>query len=182
MRLKGACFIYFLAIIISNSIKGRLGMFLKVSDIINLPVINLTSGQQVAIVKNLVLDASKDSVLGVICGENKFLPWEKIVSLGQDAVMVETETDDLDELWEELKLPLEAPLFLPEQMLGVPVITKSGKTIGSLGEIIINNETGLIQDYEVSDGLIKDLVAGRNTISINQIVTYGEDTIVINEV
>jgi len=153
-------------------------MLRKVSEFINLPVINLTSGSQIATVKDLVLDADNDNLLGFICND-KFLSLEKVKSIGKDAVMVET--TDINEILETIKIPVTAPLFLPDHILGTSIITEDGKTLGTVGDIILEENTGEIISYEVSNGLLKDLVSGRSTVSILQVVTYGEDAVVVNE-
>ncbi|MDK2823152.1 MAG: hypothetical protein PWQ67_1632 [Clostridia bacterium] len=154
-------------------------MLRKASDLINLPVINLTSGSQVAKVKDLVLNADDDSLLGFICDNNTYLPLKAIKTLGKDAVVVEV--DNIDGILEPFKTPINAPLFLPEYLIGTPIITENGKNIGTVGDILIAEDTCKIEGYEISDGLLKDLVAGRSIISIPQVITYGEDAVVIKE-
>ena len=39
----------------------------------------------------------------------------------------------------------------------------------------------MIQGFEVSDGLFKDLVSGRTQIFLSDIVAFGEDVIVIKK-
>jgi len=150
----------------------------KVSDLVNLPVINLTSGSQITKVNDIILNADEDVLKGFLC-DNKLLALEKIKNLGKDAIMVEG--DDLDLLLESVKVPLSSPLFLPEYVLATPIVTEQGEYVGTVGDILIEESTGRIVGYEVSDGLLKDLVRGRGTITVPQIITYGEDAVVVKE-
>jgi len=150
----------------------------KVSDLINLPIIDLTSGSQLATIKDVVLNADHDVLQGFLC-EKKLLPLKKVKSLGKDAVIVET--DDLESILEIYKDPVSPPVFLPEYIIGTPIMTESGKYLGIIGDILLEESTGKILGYEVSDGLLKDLVSGRSLITIPQIVTYGEDAVIIKD-
>jgi len=150
----------------------------KVSDLINLPVINLASGSQIAKVNDIVLNADDDVLQGFLC-ENKLLSLKNIKNLGKDAIMVEG--DELNSLLESVKIPVNPPLFLPEYILATPIVTEQGECIGTVGDILIEENTGKIMGYEVSDGLLKDLVKGRSIITVPQIITYGEDAVVVRE-
>lgn len=150
----------------------------KVSDLINLPIIDLTSGSQLAIVKDVVLNADNDVLKGFLC-ENKLLPLGKVKSFGKDAVIIES--DFLDSILEPFKVPVNPPYFLPEYIIGTPIMTESGKYLGTIGDILVEDNIGKILGYEVSDGLLKDLVSGRSFITVPQIITYGEDAVIIKE-
>jgi len=150
----------------------------KVSDLINLPIIDLTSGSQLSIVKDVVLNADNDVLKGFLC-ENKLLPLGKVKSFGKDAVIIES--DDLDSILEPFKVPVNPPDFLPEYIIGTAIMTEGGKYLGTIGDILVEDNIGKILGYEVSDGLLKDLVSGRSIITVPQIITYGEDAVIIKE-
>lgn len=150
----------------------------KVSDLINLPVINLTTGEQLSKVEDVILNADNDVLHGFLC-EGKLLPLKYVKNLGKDALMVEVE--GLESILETIKAHVNPPLFLPKYLLGTPIVTQKGECIGTVGDILIEQETGDILGYEVSDGLLKDLVSGRSLITIPQIIAYGEDAVVIKE-
>lgn len=150
----------------------------KVSDLINLPVINLNTGSQTTIVNDVILDADNDILHGFLC-ENKLLPFEKIKNLGKDALMIEV--DDMNVILESVKLHVNPPLFLPKYIMATPVVTEQGEYMGTIGDILLDEDTGKIIGYEISDGLLKDLVSGRSIITVPQIITYGEDAVVIKE-
>lgn len=150
----------------------------KISDFIKLPIINLTSGSQVAQVDDAVLNADEDSLQGFIC-ENMLLPLKNIKRMGKDAIMIEK--DELSLLLETIKIPIDPPLFLPEYIMTTPIVTTGGDYIGTVGDILIEEGSGSILGYEVSDGLLKDLVTGRNIITVPQIITYGEDAVIVKE-
>ncbi|NLT96194.1 MAG: hypothetical protein GXW85_11845 [Clostridia bacterium] len=150
----------------------------KVSDFHNLPVINITSGNQLGKVEDVILDAEHDILHGFVC-EGKLLPLKQVKTLGKDALMVEAE--DLEPLMEAVNTNINPPLFLPKHVLATPIVTDKGECIGTVGDILVEEETGKIIGYEVSDGLLKDLVTGRKVVSVPQIIAYGEDAIVIKE-
>ncbi|KJS20315.1 MAG: hypothetical protein VR72_11745 [Clostridiaceae bacterium BRH_c20a] len=150
----------------------------KVSDLINLPVIDLTSGRQLATIKDVVLNADNDILHGFLC-ENKLLPLGKVKNFGKDAVIVEI--DDLDLILEKYKDPVNPPNFLPGYIIGTPIMTEGGKYLGTIGDILVEDNSGKILGYEVSDGLLKDLVSGRSLLTVPQIITYGEDAVIIKE-
>jgi uncharacterized protein YrrD len=150
----------------------------KVSDFINLPVINLNSGCQIGKVDDVILNAEHDVLHGFVC-EGKLLPFKNVKTLGKDALMVEAE--ELSTILENIKVHVNPPLFLPKYVLTTPIVTEKGENIGNVGDILVEEETGKIIGYEVSDGLLKDLVTGRSLITVPQIIAYGEDAVIIRE-
>lgn len=152
-------------------------MLYKLGNILNLPIFSLTSGNKIGEVKNFILNTETEKLQGIVSDEDGFIDFEDVYSLSAEAIMV---------VLEEIKSKnptnkLEPPLFLPEDIIGTPIISESGKSVGEIGDILLDGTTALIKGFEVSDGLLKDLVSGRTKIVLSDITTFGEDVIVIKE-
>lgn len=152
-------------------------MLHKMGGLLNLPIFSLTSGNKIAEVKNFILNTETEKLQGIVVEEDGFIDLKDVYSISAEAIMVV-----LEKITDKRPLAkLEPPLFLPEDLIGTPIISESGKAVGEIGDIILDGTTTMIQGFEVSDGLFKDLVSGRTQIFLLDIVAFGEDVIVIKK-
>ena len=145
----------------------------KLTSLVNLPIISLTSGKQLAVVEDFLLNSETESLEGFVW-EEKLIYWENVYSIGINAVIAECE-----KIENNLPENLEPHLFFPKEIIGTAVIADNGQTLGEVKDVLINPTNGRIESFEVSDGLLKDLVTGRRLIALDDIVTIGEEVIVI---
>jgi uncharacterized protein YrrD len=152
-------------------------MLHKMGGLLNLPIFSLTSGNKIAEVKNFILNTETEKLQGIVVEEDGFIDLKDVYSISAEAIMVV-----LEKITDKRPLAkLEPPSFLPEDLIGTPIISESGKAVGEIGDIILDGTTTMIQGFEVSDGLFKDLVSGRTQIFLSDIVAFGEDVIVIKK-
>ena len=59
------------------------------------------------------------------------------------------------------------------------IITVDGDDLGNISDLYFSLPYGNVEEFEVSGGLISDLKSGRNTISISDIVTIGQDATIV---
>ncbi|WP_353892557.1 PRC-barrel domain-containing protein [Proteinivorax hydrogeniformans] len=64
-----------------------------------------------------------------------------------------------------------------------PIYSKNGENLGNIQDVLFLKETGQILGFEVSDGVVNDILNGRGIIPVPSSTIYGKDTIVVpNEV
>ncbi|WP_088102598.1 PRC-barrel domain-containing protein [Halalkalibacter urbisdiaboli] len=153
------------------------------STIEGLPVIDLSSGNECGHVLDLLF--SGQEVIGFVIDQkgwfnhHLFLPISAVSSFGNDGVMVE-ERKVLHPYKKEYKE--EAfPLKLGKRKFqGKPLLTTEGEKIGLVEDVYFSEEVGTIIGYEVTDGLLADIVEGRKVVKSKGQLTIGEDRAILS--
>jgi uncharacterized protein YrrD len=127
------------------------------ADLIGMPVVDASTGDDIAEVRDVVFDPARGSITGMTLRKRGFLgrrmrqvlPIESVLAVGTHAVMVAgtTALTDLDDAPDEV---------VPDQRTEVvrdEVITESGKVLGRVGDVVLvgGNEPHVV-GFEVSDG------------------------------
>ncbi len=150
----------------------------KSADILRLPVISISEGKQVGTVKDLVIDAAQGAVVALVVDDGswylgaKLLPFNAITGLGESAVTVET-TNVIIPVTTISRL--EQFMSAGVKVIGTRTLTRSGHMGGKVVEITID-ETGRISSCEVEEN-----IGERIQISVQQIVTFGKDVLIISD-
>lgn len=148
---------------------------------LSLPIISLQEGQQIGYVKSLILDAGTKALAAIVVDtkgffkDQRIIPYSKVVSVGEDAITIDTEshvekTTNLPELLELVKEKLT--------IIGTKMVTETGKTLGIAEEYYVDPATGKITQIEVSGGKIEGFLNGKAWISADYITTIGHDVII----
>ncbi|BCM92971.1 hypothetical protein IAD21_04855 [Abditibacteriota bacterium] len=141
----------------------------KGHSILGLQVISQESATSLGKVLDLVFDHDADECIGLILKERGFLgigsaqvvPWEEILSIGKDAVMVKTDesvVNPADHAHLQEIMDREAHLS------GTRIVTDDGRDLGTFAEIYLDETTGKTVGYEVSGGFISDTMSGKRYI------------------
>lgn len=155
----------------------------RAQDIIGLPVIEIEAGKQVGTAKDVLIDRDW-SIQGVLLdskhwfGSPRYIGWEHIVSIGDDAVMVKDEQAVRE--WESESADTFPLLDGNLKLKGLPVITVDGEQLGLVEDVYIGEQMDKkIIGYELSGGLITDLKEGRKWIPSLQEAKLGEDAVIV---
>lgn len=154
-------------------IKGR--------EIISLPVISLKGNKQIGEVKDIVYDCGA-GVLGYIIENGGWLKECKVL-LHQDVLKIDGEAITIAD--EALIKKLSAFPEIKEackkggDVRGRRVEKQDGSYVGVVQDLVLQDFSGPITGYEISDGIIQDLLDGRSTIPSQEIEIY-EDRLVVN--
>lgn len=150
---------------------------------LSLPVISLKEGQQVGYVRNLVINPKIRNVAALIVDpkgffkEQRIIPFNRIVSLGENAIVVSSKT----QVEKAANLPDILDLLKEKAaIIGIKAITENGKSLGIIDEFYIDPQSGHIAGLDISEGKIEGLFSGRMRIHADDIVTIGPDVIVVS--
>ncbi|BCJ86299.1 PRC-barrel domain-containing protein [Effusibacillus dendaii] len=152
----------------------------RIGDWIGLPVVTILEGSRIGEVSDVMVDEAnqicalivqKDGFLG---GMDK-LPIDSVRSVGTDAVMIERADDLLPQSPDN-----QRPTFVccNKSFIDKEIVTEEGAILGTVADVYISEESDKIVGYEVSDGLLADLVSGRKWISFSETLHVGETIIV----
>lgn len=147
-----------------------------------MPVISLEEGQQIGIVKGLVVDPAERKVAALIIEqkgwfkEQRFIPYNRISSVGSDAITIEKSGG----IERAAGLPEIARLLREKAVtIGAKILTDNGTVLGYVDEYYVDLQTGTIVGLEFSGNRIDSLIKGRAFIDINYVRTLGGEVIIV---
>jgi uncharacterized protein YrrD len=144
-------------------------------DVTGIPVIDAASGRELGKVREWLLDEHGRTVLAFVAeGEGgwlarkKFFPFNQVVGLGDEVVVVESQG--------EAQKPVDA-----RSILGKRVRSAAGHELGVVEDVLFDEETGSIRGFRLASGLIDDLLSGRRVMDIKARISMDEAVLVISE-
>ena len=154
----------------------------KCSEIIGLPVINLSKGEKIGYVKDiLIISDTKKIKAFVIHSRNLFskskaILSEDIVQVGKNAVLIRDE-----EKFVAVQELLSSPNIrsYKEGLVNQPIYTDSGVDLGVVQDAIFNFEIGQLHEIEISDGVIQDLMEGRKFIPVSESLQLEQGIVIV---
>ncbi len=153
------------------------------STVEGLPVISLSTAKECGHVLDLLYE--NGSVTGFIIDpkgwfqKHLFLPVSYVASIGSDGVMIE-DTNMLKpySAKEKEAFPLKNG---KRRLQGIALLTAEGEKLGLLEDVYFLEEMGTIVGYEVTEGLVADLVEGRRVVKCNSKLTIAGGRAILTE-
>ncbi len=153
----------------------------KSKQFTSMPVISLEEGQQIGTIKGLVVDPMLKRVAALIIeqkgwfNDQKFIPYNNVHSVGEDAVTVKHGTM----LQKGGNLPEIISLTKNKVKVGgARIVTESGTLMGEADDYYVNLASGEMIGMEFSGSFINSLFSGKAFLDINHVLTIGKDMIV----
>ena len=134
---------------------------LRGRDLIGHPVVEIATGDDLAEVKDVVFDATRGTVTGFTLRKRGFLgrkmkdmlPSDRVRSIGTAAVMIDT----ADALTHPDDIPESMATSKDREVLHDTVITESGRTLGTVKDVIIQGGAGArVVGFEIGGGSVGD--------------------------
>lgn len=151
----------------------------KSNDLLGKPVISLETGKEIGFIKDLILFWDEGIVKYLYLETGNILNKSAIVApiknfkrlAGNWTIMVSFEAleeiQEGGERWSNYK--------------GCKIVSDWGREIGFLAEIIFFYPDGKIDCIEISDGLLKDFINGREKVLLKAFETFSENMIILKE-
>ncbi len=161
----------------------NLNSTIKGTKIIGLDIISIKTGEKLETVTDILYDPYVNKVIGILVdtggwfSDSRIILTQNIVSVGKDAVMVEDKN--------VIQIGSEAPNRVSqitggkETLQGDEVMTESGEELGVVSDIYVHFPGGNVSQLEVSKGFLGDLNSGKSWVKIEDIITVGEDRIIV---
>jgi len=154
----------------------------RYSEVIGLPVVCATDGKRVGLIKDIVFCPKEKKMVAFLVERKGYEILKKVVfikdvlSLGKDALII----NDLNDV-KDLRKVQDSPEFKEKgDILGLRIYTRSGEEIGVAKDVLLDFTHGKIDGIEVSDGLIQDILKGRNILPLIGKVEFGEENILVD--
>lgn len=154
----------------------------KGRDLIGLPIINLSDGETVGRVKDVLFNPGTSKVNGVVVDIGGWLKgarkicFQDFVAVGEDAITIAD-----DRVVVKMQPDEECILSSEGAVVGNKVMTKDGNELGTIADIIFDPASGAVTHYQLSDGFFQDLFEGRETIALTAEFQYGKDAIIVDK-
>lgn len=145
-------------------------------------VIAIESGRKLGQIDRILIDPDAKKIDWIVVrpagksmleepGPMKAIPVDQIRALGEDVVTVPSD---------EVLQPLSAPanhLVAFAAIKNEAVMTEGGKKLGELSDITFDDQTLDLESMEISQGLL----SGKSSIAATEIISLGEDVIVVRD-
>lgn len=151
-------------------------------ELIGMPLFSVDQGKEIGEVKNLVFDPLQRRVTDLILREGgwfrrpEVVPFETIEHIGPDAVIIKPAEREVT-----------APVEIQEEDLkksfnltGRKVLSEEGHDLGTVYDLGINEQTGEVFGFELTQGVFRDTSTGKKYIEYDHIRTIGEDAIIVD--
>lgn len=153
--------------------------------IIGLNVLEEKEGMHLGKVIDILYTGSEGRVIGLMVEtagaslpEMRFVQLTKVKEITKEAVFIESK--DALQAPQCLKNNDEAS-FSAALLSGQHIYSELGKEKGIIKDVLIDLTSGKVEGYQVSGGIIADLVSGRNVIPVSDVITMGKDMIIMKD-
>ncbi len=152
----------------------------KSKELVGLPVMDVSMGNVVGRVRQIILSPSDRRIAGFVVGgrfgrDKVVVRFGDILSLGDDAVTIEG-TNCIRKLRQSPEL--QKLTTAKGQLYNASIMTTTGRHLGMVDEILVS-DAGDITHLVVSEGVLRDLVRGMKTIAAGYIKAVGEDAVIV---
>lgn len=153
----------------------------RYSEVVGLPVICVDNGKKIGAIKDVIFCPGQKKATALVLERKgcqvarRIILLKDILSLGRDAVVV----NDCSCITELKKVKDLEEFKEKGEIKGLKIYTKSGEDIGTVKDILFDYKTGTIEGVEVSDGLLQDIVQGRNVLPLFGKVEFSEENILV---
>jgi uncharacterized protein YrrD len=154
-------------------------MLIKASDIIGLRVFTLREGKKIDVIEDVVYHPKLNKIEALLVdpggwfSEAKVILFHDVSKIGKNAVLIDTA--DILKKVSDVKGEIEFIVKSDKYLAGARVITEEGTALGKVTDIYFDNETGLVEEFEVS----REEEQARIRVKIEDIITIGEDATIV---
>jgi sporulation protein YlmC with PRC-barrel domain len=144
---------------------------------------SLRTGSQIGLTTKFIINPKNLKIEGFYCMDKSTN--SQLVLLSQDVRDILAQgiaVNDHEVLTETIDLVrLKEVLELDFQVLGKPVVTKTKKRLGKVGDFAVEAETMYIQKLYVNPPWLKSLTSGQLSVERNQIIEITSRKIIVKD-
>lgn len=148
----------------------------KQSELLDRLVLDFNTTEIVGRVKKLWLDVKSHQVRGLTCTrgiferERHMFPWDKVITIGHDSILVNIEDQG----------EVEQPESI-DNVIGLKVWTDAGNKVGKLVDYCIDTNTGAVAAYLFSSNGWRGIANGTYVLAADAVITVGSKRIIVAE-
>lgn len=153
----------------------------KISNIIGLPIIYDSGKKSPGFLKDIIFNIGEKQIKGLVVEKtgfrksSKIFRTDNIYDIGGGAVIIK------EKPYVEYKCIKSDRKYtaIDKKKEEVKVYSKNGEDLGVVKDVYFNLLNGNIEAFELSDGVIQDIIDGRKIIPLIGKYEFGEDIILI---
>lgn len=150
----------------------------KGNEVIGKPVVSYSTGRRIDTIKDLIFDQNSNRLLGFLISEGgwfsspRVLLLKDVLAIGADAVIISSK----DNVFDVKRVPEISKILEYNNVLrGTRILTTDGRNLGTMVDLYFDNETGIVEGYEVSGGMFADAYSGRSFVPTPKTLKIGKD-------
>ena len=155
----------------------------RVSEYLGKPIVSADTGERVGTVADVLVDAHAHRIVGVIVSgglltSEHVLPYPDVQVMGGDAVIAKSRQHLIGAReWQQGgRDAARANTYKNKR-----VITTGGRELGLVRDVYVNEQTGVVDAYDVAGPAFSRLVEHRSVLAQSADVTVGPDALVVSE-
>ncbi len=157
----------------------------KGRNVIGLPVLEQNEGFRLGKVIDVLYAGDNGSILGIMVEtegvslpEMRFIQLDGITEISEEAVFI---ADKNGLLPPHCLKNNDQNSFSSALLLGQHIYSELGKEKGVVKDVLLDFATGKVAGYQISNGLLADLLNGRPVIPVGNVITMGKDMIIVRD-
>ena len=147
--------------------------WVNVGSMVGKDVLNLDNGTFVGKAQNILVNSASQSVAGVLLRQKGLLGSKNMVAL-EDIKAFGSHTITLSNM-------SAAPSSEGVSIINMPVVTIDGTVLGKIIDFAFDPASGLIGEYVLSGGLLKDQPFGKGVLRGEQVSAIGHEVVIAQE-
>lgn len=151
-------------------------------EVLNKRIVSMDGDVHADHVRDLIFDPHGQRLLALLVDEGgwfhaaKVVPFDRIRSIGEDAVMV----DSLNAIVSAQDVPgMSDILSGNHKLIGTPLMTTDGEDLGQLADLYFDESTGHVTGYDMSGGIFADMGSGRSFVPAAAELLLGKDVALV---
>lgn len=154
------------------------------SNLMEIPVLALGVGRQIGTVEEVLISLDTALLEGIVIkntawfSDKQHISFAEIHHIGADAITIKKEEaaepfhpGEVDRL----------QVYDLRYLQGKSIVSETGIQMGALSDILFDSVTGEIKAFEVSDGVISDLLYGRANLPLPPAQLVCDDRMIVPE-
>jgi len=165
-------------------------MLYRYSEVLNLPVICADNGRKAGTIKDVLFDLDGREAKALMLEHTGLMPGKRVIflkellSLGKDAAVIRN-TGSVS----VMKRKAFAKLFGRGEnlydgekcgLIGRRVYSKAGGELGIVKDVVFDSGSGKIEAFEISDGVLQDIIQGRRLLPLFGKIELGEEFAIVD--
>lgn len=164
---------------------------IKGKSLLGRSIVGQDDGKVVGSVKDLIFDHQSDEVVALVLANKDLfglidaiiVPWREVRNFSGDVVMVQS-AQSVVKLHDDAQTHavVNDPINRETVLSGTKVLSASGESLGTLADMCIDEASGKVLGYEVSNGFFADTLHGKKFVSAEPGVSIGRDAAIAQPV
>ena len=155
----------------------------KATNVIGLKVLSKSNGLQFTKVRDIMYDPRTQRVVYLVTNEEgwfseaKVIPFSSIDIIGPDRVMVSNEQVEVKA--SATGYDLNTLIQNDDIIKNLSIVTENGEKLGKVVDFYFDAQSGVVREFEVSQGLLNDIAGGTKSLRVKAIKLVGVDAVIV---